>query len=186
MGPSILNCYCFPLDIPNSYRWFMSLAHSRQRSSSPQFFRRMKSKKKVLDEVKFLLSASQKHGTECPESRFVLWCFMEYIPSNIIDIPVLRPSTQRTSQTQRVQEIRSMYIRMFSGVETISEDERTAHIATMLALIRNTTTAIRWENVNVNKSSCKSRWRPKGENIELGSFDLWTLGMRIFVQIVNR
>ena len=26
----------------------------------------------VLDEVKDLLSASQKHGAECPESRFVL------------------------------------------------------------------------------------------------------------------
>ena len=30
---------------------------------------------KVLNEIKFLLSASQKHGAECPELRFILLMF---------------------------------------------------------------------------------------------------------------
>ena len=35
----------------------------------------MKSKKKFLNEIKFLWSASQKHGAKCAELRFILLMF---------------------------------------------------------------------------------------------------------------
>ena len=61
--------------IPNPYRWFMSLVHSRQRSKGSPIFLNNEVWDKVFDEVKFLLSASQKHGAECPELRFILLMF---------------------------------------------------------------------------------------------------------------
>ena len=70
-GAECAELVLFPLDIPNPYRWFMSLVHSRQWSkSSPNFLKN--EAEEVLNEIKFLWSASQKHGAECPESRFIL------------------------------------------------------------------------------------------------------------------
>ena len=53
----------------------MSLVHSRQRSKGSPNFLKNEVKEEVLNEIKFLWSASQKHGAECPESRFILLMF---------------------------------------------------------------------------------------------------------------
>ena len=53
----------------------MSLVHSRQSIKGSPNFLKNEVKQEVLNEIKFLLSASQKHGAECPELRFILLMF---------------------------------------------------------------------------------------------------------------
>ena len=62
--------------------------------------------------------------------------------------------TYITGRSWSIEVLRSMYIWMFSGLHTHVLRSRTARTAAMLASIRNTTTAIRKENVTVNKSLC--------------------------------
>ena len=52
----------------------MSLAHVIQRNKDLPIFL-TNEVEEVLNEIKFLWSASQKHGTECSELRFILLMF---------------------------------------------------------------------------------------------------------------
>ena len=70
--------------IPNPYRWFMSLVHSRQRSKGSPNFWTMKFKTKFLNEFKFSCLHPRNMGPSVLNQDSSFWCFMEYIPSKIV------------------------------------------------------------------------------------------------------
>ena len=81
-GAECAELLLFPLNIPNPYRWFMSLVHSRQRSKgSPNFLNKFKTK--FLNEFKFSCLHPRNMGPSVLNQDSSFWCFMEYIPSKI-------------------------------------------------------------------------------------------------------